>query len=134
MVRCEDSAKLSSQTDAVLAGQTSQPKLFSQFPPCPKLRSLGIPLTTIAPTAPTRQCDRRNQQHRSPLPQYCSVKVCNCQCSGQNHENSSLSASDKSQFLVIRTVLASPQSHSHWVILFTTTSGWVLFCQLRLNS
>jgi hypothetical protein len=37
--------------------------------------------------------------------QYCSVKVCNCQCSGQNHENSSLSASDKSQFLVIRTVL-----------------------------
>jgi hypothetical protein len=39
--------------------------------------------------------------------QYCSVKVCNCQCSGQNHENSSLSASDKSQFLVIRTVLIS---------------------------
>jgi hypothetical protein len=39
------------------------------------------------------------------LNQYCSVKVCNCQCSGQNHENSSLSASDKSQFLVIRTVL-----------------------------
>ncbi len=39
--------------------------------------------------------------------QYCSVKVCNCQCSGQNHENSSLSASDKSQFLVIRTVLGT---------------------------
>jgi hypothetical protein len=39
--------------------------------------------------------------------QYCSVKVCNCQCSGQNHENSSLSASDKSQFLVIRTVLVA---------------------------